>query len=152
TGMARPIWLRRQTARKVSLGLAAAAKLSALANKLDQPISFLVIGLNDDGSSAHKDASWAKQCEEVVSQHVNSYLDLIQARGEISCVEVSAFFVVMITVQNPGEVTSWDSKAHIAAGTTMDEMAREDVLRLRIQLPGLVQRNIDMRYAICHRQ
>jgi hypothetical protein len=47
--MARPIWLRRQTARKVSLGLAAAAKLSALANKLDQPISFLVIGLNDDG-------------------------------------------------------------------------------------------------------
>lgn len=57
---------------------------------------------------------------------------------EIRCVEVSASFVVIITVQNPGEVTSWDSKAHIAAGTTMDEMAREDVLRLRIQLPGLV--------------
>lgn len=112
-------------------------KLSALANKLDQLICFLVIGVKDDGTLASKSEAWAKKTEEVVSQHINQFLEPVQACAELKCQKIGPTWVVIISIRNPGDVTLWDLKAYTAAGTTVRELAPDEALKLRIQLPGL---------------
>ena len=46
-------------------------KLSALSNKLSEPVVFMVIGVRDNGILVGKTSDWAKQTEEIISQHIH---------------------------------------------------------------------------------
>ncbi len=113
-------------------------KISALANKLDQIFNFLVIGVDDLGSLANRDEKWVKRTEEIVSQHINQNLDPVQACKNIAARDIDGQWVLIVTIENPGEVTYWGNHAYQAAGTTVAEMEPDEVLKLRIQLPGLI--------------
>src|SRR5437879_12309719 len=65
-------------------------KISALANKVDQTTTFLVVGVSDDGTLTRRDETWAKQTEAVLSQHVNHNLDPRQSCKAITCTETKA--------------------------------------------------------------
>ena len=112
-------------------------KISGLANKLDQIVCFMVLGVNDNGLLAGRSAGWAKQTEEVLSQQINTSLDPVQACSAISCHEVGGSWVIILTIRNPGEVTYWTEEAYQASGTTVEAMKPDQILKLRIQLPGL---------------
>lgn len=112
-------------------------KISALANKLDQISCYLVIGVSDNGNICGYDEKWAKSTEEVISQHINKNLDPIQACKKIECRKTSNGWIVIISIQNSGEVTYWGNHSYAASGTTIKEMSPVEVLQLRIQLPGL---------------
>ena len=113
-------------------------KISALANKINQPTTFLVVGVADDGTIKGRPESWAKQTEEVLSQHVNLRLDPVQACKSISCRKTSGGWVVVVTIQNAGEVTYRGDHPYCASGTTTKQMEPAEILKLRIQLPGLI--------------
>jgi predicted HTH transcriptional regulator len=113
-------------------------KISALANKLDQTTTFLAVGVSDDGTVMQHDEKWAKNTEAVISQHVNQSLDPLQVCKAISCKNTKNGWVVILTIQNAGEVTYWGEYAYCASGTTIKRMGPADVLTLRIQLPGLI--------------
>lgn len=112
-------------------------KLSALANKLNQLVCFLVVGVTDAGKLVGCDEKWARKTEEVVSQHVNANLDPVQSCASIECKELGGVWVIIITVRNVGEVTYWDGAPYSASGTTLAKMEPEEILKLRLQLPGL---------------
>jgi hypothetical protein len=97
-------------------------KLSALANKLDQATTFLAIGVSDDGMVRPHDENWAKNTEAVVSQHVNQNLNPQQSCKAITCKETKNGWVVILTIQNAGEVTYWGEYAYCASGTTTKRM------------------------------
>lgn len=112
-------------------------QLSGRANDLKYPSCWMVIGLNDDGSSCRKDEAWAKQQEEGVSNHINLYLDPAQACTYLRCHPLSSGWIIVIGVSNPGAVVRWANKAYKSAGTTCLEMTPEAALELTISLPGL---------------
>jgi predicted HTH transcriptional regulator len=112
-------------------------KISALANKVDQIVCFMVLGVSDSGQLMGLQEKWAKQTEQILSQHINSNLDPVQACCGISCREISNSWVIILTIRNPGEVTYWAEEAHQASGTTIEVMKPDQILKLRIQLPGL---------------
>jgi predicted HTH transcriptional regulator len=112
-------------------------KLSALGNKTAMPVAWLVVGVTDKGQLGGKDSSWAKNREEVISQQINSNLDPVQACQGISSKEVDGSWILVIQIHNPGDVVYWGSNAYVAAGTTAKTMAPEEILQLRITLPGL---------------
>lgn len=112
-------------------------KLSALANKLEASVGWLVVGVNDDGSLAGRDAKWAKQTEETISQHCNQYLEPTHACRGIQCLEFGSAFVLAVEVRSPGVVARWNGRAFKAVGTTKDEMRPEEVMELTMKLPGL---------------
>ena len=113
-------------------------KISFLANKNLQIPSWLVIGINDDGTDAGFDESWVKPTEESISQHLNQYLDPSQSVRSILCIEAKAsVWIIIIEIVNPGAVVRWDGKAYKGTGTTLQEMAPEEVMELTIKLPGL---------------
>src|SRR3990167_8863335 len=62
-------------------------KLSALGNKTEQPVSWLVVGMTNEGKLVGRDENWAKQREEVISQQINENLDPIQACKGVECRE-----------------------------------------------------------------
>lgn len=111
--------------------------LCALANRLEQPIGWMVVGVRPDGTPAGHDETWAEQNEERVSQHVNQYLDPVQSCCEIRCEETPGGWLLVIAVKNPGEVVYWNEKAYVASGTTHRELAPPEALELRLRLPGL---------------
>jgi hypothetical protein len=112
-------------------------RVSALANRLEFETSWMVIGVTDSGALVGRDENWARNTEEVISQHLNQRLDPIQAHTSLSCVPVSGFWIVVLSVKNPGAVVYWNNMAYKRAGTTIQEMRPEEVLELTIKLPGL---------------
>ena len=113
-------------------------KISFLANKNTTIRSWLIIGLEDDGTYAGKDESWAKQTEETMSQHLNQYLDPIQAVSLFKCWQsAKGEWLVFLRIENPGVVVRWNTNAFIGSGTTLREMTPDEVMSLTIQLPGL---------------
>ncbi len=112
-------------------------KLSALGNKLGGSPRWLIVGVHDDGQLAKRNEKWVKNTEEVVSQHINNLLDPNQACTGVHSVEIDGSWIVAVGVRNPGDVVYWGDDAFIAAGTTVKKMVAEDILKLRIQLPGL---------------
>lgn len=112
-------------------------KLSALANRLDEVPKWMVLGVSDDGVLLDKSEAWARQIEQSVSQQINDNLNPAQACSAIRCHEIDGAWVVTVRVQNPGDVVYWGERAYRAAGTTIAELAPDEVLRLRVQLPGL---------------
>jgi predicted HTH transcriptional regulator len=112
-------------------------KISALANKLAEPTTWLIIGLRDDGTSAGKSAEWAKQTEETISQHINEKLDPIQTCAGITTQTINGASVLLVKLRNPGDVVYWGTNAYCASGTTQKKMEPEEILELRLKLPGL---------------
>lgn len=112
-------------------------KISALGNKVNVPCSWLVIGIRDNGDIVGRDANWAKKTEEVISQQINERLEPTQACLGIYVVEIQASFVVAVHIKNPGDVVYWGESAYSASGTTQKKMYPNEVLALRLQLPGL---------------
>lgn len=112
-------------------------KISALANRPGGSLSWVIVGLNDNGTLSGKDNLWAKKTEEVISQQINDKLDPIQACDGIFAKEIKGSFIIVIRVKNPGDVVYWGEKAYCASGTTQKQMEPSQVLALRLQLPGL---------------
>jgi predicted HTH transcriptional regulator len=113
-------------------------KLSALGNHVDRLLRWMVIGVSDEGALLNHSEKWARQTEQVLSQHVNDKLSPSQACVSITCHEVDGAWLVLGQVQNPGDVVYWDDRAYGGAGTTIAELSPTDVMKLRIQLPGLM--------------
>lgn len=114
------------------------AKISALANRVDQLVGFVVVGVRDDGVPAYKDEKWAKETEEVISQHINKCLDPLQTCTALACRNIGIAWFIVIEIKNAGEVTYWGDHAYAKSGTTIQAISPEDVLKLRIQLPGSI--------------
>lgn len=112
-------------------------KLSALANKLNHEFCWLIVGIDDDGNMVGNDEKWAIQNEEIISQHVNIKLDPIQSCISITPKIVDNNWVIIICIKNPGDVVYWGSDAYVAAGTTIKSMEPDQILELRLKLPGL---------------
>ena len=112
-------------------------KISALGNKVAEAATWLVIGLRDDGTPAGKSAEWAKQTEETISQHINDKLDPIQTCVGVTAQTVNGAYVLLVKLRNPGDVVYWGTNAYCASGTTQKKMEPEEILELRLKLPGL---------------
>ena len=59
-----------------------------------------------------------------------SYLDLITK-------EINNSWVILICIKNPGDVVYWGRNAYASSGTTIKIMEPEEILELRLKLPGL---------------
>lgn len=112
-------------------------KLSALANKQGIERLWLLVGIADDGRCVGRDEKWARQTEQVVSQHLNQKLDPVQACVAIRCATLGSNWFVAVELCQPGAVVKWGGKAYKAAGTTQAEMTPQETLELTIRLPGL---------------
>lgn len=112
-------------------------KISALANKIKNFVSFLAVGITDQGALVGKDEKWVKQTEEIISQHTNLNLDPVQSCSGIECHDTGSGWIIIVTIKNVGEVVYWGSAAYVASGTTIKQMEAEAILQLRMQLPGL---------------
>jgi len=112
-------------------------KISALGNKLDNGFSWLVIGINNDGTLANKDEKWVIQTEEIISQQINEYLDPVQACIEMRCYEINKKWIIVIKIENPGTVVYWNRTAYKKSGTTVTDMKPEEIMQLTVTLPGL---------------
>jgi predicted HTH transcriptional regulator len=112
-------------------------KISALGNKNMEGPSWLCIGINDSGDIGNNSESWVKDTEEIISQHINQFLDPCQACKTISCHELDNKYFIIIHFENPGAVVYWDKKAYKTSGTTILEMQPEEIMGLTIKLPGL---------------
>ncbi|HOW36441.1 MAG TPA: hypothetical protein PL155_08530 [Candidatus Omnitrophota bacterium] len=112
-------------------------KVCGLANKIGFSNAWLVIGMKDDGILVGNNEAWAKNCEQVVSQHANQFLNPIQAIKQISCHQINQSWIVVIHVQPPGAVTYWQGIPYKASGTTFAAMIPEEIMQLTVSLPGL---------------
>ena len=112
-------------------------KISALANRRDQEVAWLVIGVNDDGTLAGHSEAWAKKWEETMSQHLNSRLEPVQTVRSLGAHQVSEAWIIVLEIRNPGAVVRWNRRAYKGAGTSKLEMTPEEVMELQVALPGL---------------
>lgn len=112
-------------------------KISMLANALPNEISFLVIGVEDNGKLSGHRESWLKNEIEALSQHLNLYLDPSITILELITEDINGSKVIIATLKNPGIVVKWNHKAYWGKGTTKKELTPEDILELNLQLPGL---------------
>lgn len=112
-------------------------KICAIANKVNKNILWLVVGIEDDGSLSLQDEKWAKKTEEVVSQHINQYLDPVQTCLDVCCRNVDGSWIIIITLQNPGIVVRWDNVGYTASGSTIKELNAQEILEMTLSLPGL---------------
>jgi len=112
-------------------------KLSALGNKAHGKACYAIIGISDNGALLSKSEKWAKQTEEIISQHINSNLDPIHSCKYSKCVEIDGSWIIVVAIENIGEVVYWSKDAYISSGTTIKVMSPEEILKLRIKLPGL---------------
>jgi hypothetical protein len=97
-------------------------KLSALGNRTDAEPKWFCLGVRDDGSLCGHGEKWVRSTEQVLSQHLNAYLDPVQACKKLSCHQVESSWVIVIELMNPGAVVKWDRSAYKSAGTTIQEM------------------------------
>ena len=111
--------------------------ISALGNKLDKDCCWFVVGVDDNSKCVRLSEQKAKKTEEIISQHINDYLDPFQACKEVQCYEINKNWIIVIRIENPGDVVYWDNSAYIASGTTSRVLKPEEILELRIKLPGL---------------
>ena len=115
----------------------AGKQLCGRANDLRSPSSWMVIGVSDDGQLIGRDENWVKQQEQLISLHLNQYLDPPQACTHFRCHRVKSSWLVVIGVSNPGAVVRWDDVPYKSIGTTCQPMEPEEALEFALQLPGL---------------
>ena len=124
-------------------------KVCGLANKLESGSKWLVVGIDDEGCICNKSEAWAKANEETISQSVNRNLDPMQAVKHIDCFDINNSWLIAIEIIQPGDVVYWSQKPYKMAGTTLEEMKPEEAIKLRLQLPGLIdysKQQIDSEY------
>jgi predicted HTH transcriptional regulator len=129
--------LHQNVELKKSWSLKHGDKLSALSNKLHQEICWLIVGVDDNGELVGKNEKWAIQNEEIISQHINNKLDPTQACMEIKTKNIDDNWVIIICIKNPGDVVYWGTEAYVSSGTTIKRMEPDEILELRLKLPGL---------------
>lgn len=112
-------------------------KISGLANKIDLKVAWLIIGVDDSCNLTGKDEKWVKATEQIISQQINENLDPYVACRSIRCETINNNWIIIIEVQQPGEVVDWQGKAYKASGTSYLEMPPQDRVALTIKLPGL---------------
>jgi len=112
-------------------------KVSAFANKLDVRRAWIVLGLSNDGVPCGRDQNWAKQTEEMVSQHLNEKLDPLQSCRFIHTRTINSSAILILELENPGDVVYWGTDAYGASGTTISKLEPHQILELRLKLPGL---------------
>ena len=113
-------------------------KICAFANRtLDGPL-WLCVGVNDDGQLCGNTETWAKQTEEIISQHINQYLDPQPTCKSITCHNIENKWIIIIQYNNPGAVVYWNKQPYKASGTTIAPMMPEEVMALTVKLPWLV--------------
>lgn len=112
-------------------------KMSALSNKNLKGARWLCVGVNDHGRILEGDESWAKKTEEIISQHINQYLDPQQSCQSITCHQLNDKWFIIIQLTNPGDVVNWNGKAYRTSGTTISEMNPKERMGLTFNLPGL---------------
>lgn len=112
-------------------------KLSALGNRFLTGEAWLVVGVEDDGTLAGHDETWARKTEETISQHINQKLSPVGTCRTLRAIELDKGWVIVAAVANPGDVVYWGSHAYTASGTTTRELKPQEVLELRLRLPGL---------------
>ncbi len=113
-------------------------KLSALGNKIQNKCGWLVVGVDDDGNLCRRNIEWAKSCEEIISQHLNDKLEPIQSCKSINCVEVDGSWIIVIEIRNPGDIVYWGKEAYGGTGTTIKILDPDQIIELRVALPGLL--------------
>ncbi len=112
-------------------------KISAFSNRLPAVHQWMCIGILDNGTLAGHDESWAKQTEEIVSQHINKHLDPQITCLGITCHNTDGKWFLLIKYTNPGSVVYWNNSAYKAAGTTIELMTPAEIMQLTVALPGL---------------
>jgi len=120
-------------------------KISAFSNRATSDNHWLCIGVCDDGSLAGHNASWAKKTEEIVSQHINKFLDPKITCLGITCHETVGKWFILIQFANPGNVVYWNNSAYKAAGTTIEVMTPDEAMQLTVALPGLTDFSAQIR-------
>jgi len=112
-------------------------ELSALGNKLNNDVSWLVIGVKDNGQLFNYSEERIKAEEEKISQQLNEYLDPVQACIGLFCHEINGSWLIIIQIKNPGAVVKWNQIAYKATGTTSKPMDPVEEMELTMKLPGL---------------
>ncbi|HAB50615.1 MAG TPA: hypothetical protein DCE80_00300 [Ignavibacteriales bacterium] len=112
-------------------------KISGYGNKRDTRNTWLVIGVDDAGDFTEKTEAWARNTEQAISQHMNTFLDPIQTCQGIECCEINNKWIIIIRIKNPGSVVYWEKEAYKASGTTISKMTPEEIMKMTIDLPGL---------------
>lgn len=113
-------------------------KISFLSNKNLDKNSWLIIGINDEGDLIIEDEDKIKSSEEKISQHLNQYLDPVQAVISLESKNIDGkYWIMLLHITNPGAVVKWNYKAYKGSGTTLLEMNPEEIMELTITLPGL---------------
>lgn len=112
-------------------------KISAFTNRVTRSPHWICVGIADDGLLCAQSESWAKKTEEIISQHINIYLDPQIACLGVSCHECGGQWLVVVKCVNPGGVVYWNNAAYKGAGTTIELMQQEEIMQLTVALPGL---------------
>lgn len=112
-------------------------KLSGLGNQIENNVSWMAIGIEDDGKFTGHDEQRIIKDEEIVSQHINNYLDPVQACLAMRTFNVSGNWILVIKIVNPGAVVRWNHAAYKKAGTTIQAMKPDEEMELTVKLPGL---------------
>ncbi|WP_444909298.1 RNA-binding domain-containing protein [Microbulbifer sp. TRSA005] len=112
-------------------------KISMLCNGNPEHNCFLLIGVEDDGSLSGHNQKWLSKNLEIISQHLNKYLDPSISLIEITTEDINGSKVVICQVKNPGIIVKWDRTAYRGKGTTKVRMSQEEIMELNLSLPGL---------------
>jgi len=123
---------------KASWSMDYGKKIAALANRVDIPIAWLVIGVEDSGALSKRDQNWVQNQEEVLSQHLNQFLNPSISVKTPECLEVNNSWIIIVEIHQPGVVVEWNKVAYKAIGSTAQPMSPEEILELTISLPGLI--------------
>ncbi len=112
-------------------------KISMLCNTFLDMSSFLVIGVEDDGSLSGHNAETAGGTLEVISNQLHQMIDPVLSICQLvtECIETS--FLVIVEVRNPGVVVKWNKHAYVGHGTTKRRLDESEILELSLKLPGM---------------
>lgn len=112
-------------------------KISMLCNGNIDSESYIVIGVEDNGSWSGHDSTWLKSRLETVSQQLNQLLDPVIALRDLTSHFINEKYIIIITVFNPGIVVKWKGNAWSGKGTTKRKLETYEILELSLKLPGL---------------
>lgn len=112
-------------------------RISAIANELtDHETGYLIVGVSDSGQLIHSGESWLKDTEQRLSSHIRQFLSpthAVSVQGQLS---LDSHYYIVLAIENPGDITSWNHKAYKRVGTQAQEMTPDERLDLSLRLPG----------------
>lgn len=112
-------------------------KICGLANSQLDSISFLIVGVNDDGSLAGHSLKTAEKIFTKLTQQIHQDLNPITAIQKIEVKEISSVHIVYVQISNPGAVVRWKNEAYFTVGSVLRKMEIHEIVGLAHSLPGL---------------